>query len=315
MTDPLLRVEQLSKKISPQRGLSSAPVPQAAHPLAGVSFDLNAGEIVALVGESGAGKTALARALAMLARPDSGKVIFEGRDLVKQSENALRPIRRRLQVLFSDPRTALNPQSFVSEVMLEPLRVQGLGVPEEQNNAVRRALREVGLNSLLLERRLTALSAGERQRVALARLLTLHPALIICDDPARTLPALAADQFFKLMLGLRQQHGTAFLWLVSDPQWAAKHADRLGVLCEGRLVEMGTTPDVIASPRHPYSRQWFAGTPTPAPASDPRHRGCYFHSRCLEALPVCRERVPEMFAASATQTAVCFLYSGASPES
>lgn len=312
MTDPLLRVEHLSKDFARRRGLYAPPAPKGAHPVRDVSFDVEAGEIVALAGEAGSGKTTLARSLALLMRPGGGRVIFEGRDLVKQSEGALRPVRRRLQVLFSDPRTALNPQSLVSEAMLEPLKVQRIGSSEEQLAAVRGALRQVGLNSLLLDRRLTALSAGERQRVALARVLTLKPALVICDDPACTLPPLAAEGLFKLMSDLRHRHGTAFLWLVSRIQAAANFADRVGVLYRGRLVEIGKTADVLGAPRHPYTRQLLGGTPPPLPPADaPLPKGCPFQSHCPHVMAICRKHMPEMFPAAASQTAACFLFDNA----
>jgi oligopeptide/dipeptide ABC transporter ATP-binding protein len=315
VTDPLLRVERLNKAFTIQRGAHGVPVSNNARPIHDISFELNAGEIVTLVGEPGSGKSTLARSLAMLARPDSGKIVFEGRDLTRQGEGTLRPIRRRLQMLFSDPRTALNPASLVSEVMFEPLKVQRVGTPEQQTAAVKNALKQVGLNSLLLDRRMTALSTGERQRVALARLLTLNPALIICDDPARTLPPLAAELLYRLMDEARRKHGVAFLWLVGSLKAAALHADRIGVLYQGRLVELGQSSVVLGSPQHPYTRQLLAGPPSPAPpgpapraAHDPIVKGCPFHPHCPHVMDVCRRRMPEMMATPSLQTAACFLF-------
>jgi oligopeptide transport system ATP-binding protein len=308
VTELLLHVEHLSKEFTAQHGVHGMPSSNNMRPVHNVSFDLHAGEIVALVGQAGAGKSTLTRTLAMLMRPQSGKVVFEGRDLTRQGEGALRPIRRRLQVLFSDPRTALNPANLVSEVMFEPLRVQRLGTPEQQMANVKSTLRQVGLNSLLLERRLTALSAGERQRVALARLLTLNPALIVCDDPALTLPPLAADQFFKLMADVRQRNGTAFLWMVSSFKPAAAYADRLGVLYEGRLVETGPASDLLQTPRHPYAQQIFGGASPPPAPFDPFLKGCPYHWHCPHVMDVCRQRMPDMVAVSDSQQAACFLY-------
>ena len=171
---------------------------------------------------------------------------------------------------------------------------------------VKTALRRVGLNSLLLDRRLTALSAGERQRVALARALTLHPALIICDDPARTLPPVAAEHFFRLMADLRQHDGLTFVWLVAQPKLAAAFADWLGVLYQGRLIEWGLPRQLTDSPQHPYTRHWFGGG---EPLADkPAGKGCPFHPHCPHVMPPCRERVPAMFVTPTTQTAACFLY-------
>lgn len=317
MTDPLLRVEHLHKIFPPPRGAYGGTPARYLRPVHDVSFDVQAGEIVALVGESGSGKATLTRALAILARPDKGKVVFEGRDLARQGEAALRPVRRRLQVLFGDPRTALNPASLVADVMLEPLKVQRLGRAEQQLANVKGALRQVGLNSLLLDRRLTALSAGERQRVALARLLTLNPALIICDDPARTLTPLAAEQLFKLMAELRRRNGTAFLWLVGQASLVGPFADRLGVLYQGRLVEWGRTAAVLGSPQHPYTRQLVDAGPAATAASDPEPapapKGCPFQARCPHVMAVCRGRMPEMAATPTSQSAACYLFSDVQP--
>lgn len=320
MTQPLLHVEHVSKTSSLPRGsFGPAATTTPLNPLFDINFDLNAGEIVAFIGEAGAGKSALTRVLSLLARPTHGKVMFDGKDLTRQSEGALRPVRRRLQVLFGDPRTALNPASLVTEVMHEPLRVQHIGTAEQQLATVKNALRQVGLNNLLLDRHLTALSAGERQRVALARLLTLNPALILCDDPARTLPPLAAEHLFRLMAEMRQKHGTAFLWAVSNWSPIANYADRLGVLYQGRLVEFGKASEVLQSPQHPYTRRLLAGEPPqPKPSDEVRHspfetasKGCPYHAICPYVMPACRQQMPGLYPTPTTQSAACFLFSEA----
>lgn len=312
MTASLLRVENLHKEFTFNRGAyGPAAAASGPCPIHDINFEIGPGEIVALVGETGAGKSTLTRVVALLARPDKGKVIFEGRDLVKQGDGAMRAVRRRLQVLFSDPRAALNPASRVSEVMSEPLKVQRVGNAEQQLAAVKSALRQVGLNSLLLERRLTALSAGERQRVALARLLTLNPALIVCDDPTRTLTPLAAEQFFKLMVAVHQHSGPAFLWLVSEASapMVAAFADRLGVLYQGRLVEIGQAAEVLGAPQHPYTRQLLAGQTQPPATPDPFFKGCPYHAHCPQVMNICRQRRPELSPTPTGQSAACFLYS------
>jgi ABC-type glutathione transport system ATPase component len=265
MTTPLLKVEGLSKSYPVGSRFVTGGAIGATMALKNVSFELTAGEILVIAGEAGSGKTTLARSLGMLVKPSSGRVIFEGREITKMGEGALRPLRRRFQFLFSDPRKALNPQGLVSEVMIEPVRVQRLGKDDEEREAmVRQAMRRVGLNSVLLDKRLTALSAAQRQRVALARILTLHPALIIGDDPARTLPPGADESFFRLLADLRQKDGMTFIWLVARPHPAANYADRLGILYQGELVELGETASVLHNPQHEYTRQWmrtFAGAP------------------------------------------------------
>ncbi len=318
----LLKVEHLKKEIPLGGGLPFKPAAHGRPVLSDVNFEVEAGEILVIAGESGSGKTTLARSLGMLTRPSSGKVIFEGQDLARKNENALRPLRRRFQFLFSDPRTALPPQNLVSEVMLEPLRVQQIGNPEEQMIAVKQALRRVGLNSLLLDRRLTALSAGQRQRVALARALTLRPALIIGDDPTRVLPPGAVESFFRLLADLRRKDGIAFIWLVSRFQPAASMADRLGILFQGWLVELGEAGSVLNAPQHPYTRQWLEQSAQPADSSGParsvsqdakglthyKGKGCPFQAACPHVMSVCRERSPSMLATPASHQAACFLY-------
>lgn len=319
MTEPLLRAEHLHKVFPTPRGAYGTPAGQPLGPVVDISFDIQPGEIVALAGERGAGKSSLVRTLAVLARADKGKIIFEGRDLTRQGEGALRPVRRRLQVLFGDPRTALNPANLVADVMLEPLKVQRIGSAAEQLAQVKTALRQVGLNSLLLDRRMTALSAGQRQRVALARLLTLNPKLILCDDPTRTLTPLAAEQLFKLMADLRERRGIAFLWLVRDAALVRPFADRLGFLLEGRLVEFGPTAAVLDAPRHPYSLHYLQGRPAPAnePAElAPSHwiaKGCPFQERCPQVMPVCRATMPALLNTPGAQMAACHLFAESAP--
>lgn len=251
MTTPLLKAERLSKSYSIGSRFVVGGAMGSKVALKNVSFELAAGEILVIAGEEGSGKTTLARSLGMLVKPSAGRVIFEGHEITKMGQGALRPLRRRFQFLFSDPRKALNPQSLVGEVMVEPVRVQRLGKDDEERQAmVRQALRRVGLNSVLLDKRLTALSAAQRQRVALARVLTLRPTLLICDDPARTLPPGADESFFRLLADVRQKDDVTFIWLVSRLRPAANFADRLGILRQGELVELGRTADVLNNPQH-----------------------------------------------------------------
>ena len=307
---PLLTVEHLKKEYPVQPRSFFRRSSDVVRPIADVSFEVNAGEIVAIAGDAASGKTILARLLTLLIRPNKGTVIFDNQNLTKMNDGALRPVRRRLQLLFSDPRTALNPRSLVSDMMLEPMQIQNIGTAEEQMTTVKSALKRVGLNALLLDHKMTDLSAGERQRIALARVLTLHPKLIICDDPSRAMPPGAAESFFRLMSDLRRRESVSFIWLVRETQPATHFADRLGVLYRGHIVEMGKTDSVIGSPQHPYTRQWFAQNSVPPAAADVSLKGCQFHSDCPNVMPCCRERVPAMFTTPASQMAQCFLYEG-----
>ncbi|MEK7808189.1 MAG: ATP-binding cassette domain-containing protein [Chloroflexota bacterium] len=305
---PLLTVEHLKKEYPVQPRSFFRRSSDVVRPIADVSFDVNAGEIVAIAGDAASGKTILARLLTLLIRPNKGNVIFDDQNLTKMSDGALRPVRRRLQLLFSDPRTALNPRSLVSDMMLEPMQIQNIGSADEQMTTVKNALRRVGLNALLLDHKMTDLSAGERQRIALARVLTLHPKLIICDDPSRAMPSGAAESFFRLMSDLRRRDGVSFIFLVREIQPAAQFADRLGILYRGHLVEMGKMDSVIGSPQHPYARQWFSKGSVPSATTDVSLKGCQFHPDCPNVMPRCKEKIPILFPTLTSQSAACFLY-------
>lgn len=312
VAQPLLQVDRLSKEFVIRRGGLFQRAKESVTAVHGVSFDVAAGEILSIAGEPGSGKTTLARSLVQLIRPTTGRVIFQGVDLVQKNQGALRPIRRRLQFLFSDPRSSLNPRSLVSNVMLEPLEAQHIGGAEEKISIAHQALRQVGLNSLLFDRPLTNLSVGERQRVALARALALRPVMIVCDDPARTLSPGVAESFFRLMADLRRKQGIAFVWIVGSIQPAAAHADRLGILCRGQLVEIGATSDVLTSPQHPYTQRWTNETPAPLaamPSADANT--CRYHPDCPHVMPRCRERAPAMFATPTAHPAACYLFDDA----
>ena len=306
----LLTVEHLKKEYPVQPRSFFRRSSDVVRPIADVSFAVNPGEIVAIAGDTASGKTILARLLTLLIRPNKGSVIFDNQNLTKMSDGALRPLRRRLQLLFSDPRTALNPRSLVSDMMLEPMQIQNIGNADERMTTVKNALRRVGLNALLLDHKMTDLAAGERQRIALARVLTLHPQLIICDDPSRTMPSGAAESFFHLMSELRRRDGITFIWLVREVQPVIRFADRLGILYRGHLVEIGKTESVVGSPQHPYARQWLGQNSVPSAVTDVSLKGCQFHPDCSDVMPRCREGVPALLTTPTLQLAQCFLYEG-----
>jgi ABC-type glutathione transport system ATPase component len=231
--------------------------------LAGVALTVGAGEIVGVVGETGSGKTTLARAVAGLAPVRAGTVSLGGTELTALRGRALRDFRRtgRLQLVFQDPLRALDPDWDVRALVAEPLAAAGTGTPEERAERVAEALRAVGLDPGLAGRRPARLSGGQRQRVLLARALVTSPDLVIADEPVSALDATARNRVLALLSGLRERSGTSQLVISHDLPSLAGLADRIAVLYRGRIVEDGPVERVLEEPSHPYTARLVAATP------------------------------------------------------
>ncbi len=259
MTTPILDVQNVTKTFRPRAVLfSSAPSVTA---VADVSFTIDEGEIVALVGESGAGKTTMSRMIVGLERPDSGRVLFDGVDLVRMSERNLRRQRRRMHLIFQDPYEALHPGLRVAQAVAEPLVIAGLQA-QLRESLVIEALEEVGLGpaARFLRRFPHELSGGQRQRVAIARALVGRPRLVVADEPTSMLDVSLRAGVLDLLARLRSDHGIAVLIITHDLGVARYVSDRIGVMRKGRLVELGPTEEVISQPRHEYTRTMLAAT-------------------------------------------------------
>jgi peptide/nickel transport system ATP-binding protein/oligopeptide transport system ATP-binding protein len=261
----------------------------------GVSFDISQGEILALVGESGCGKSTIAMSVMRLLTPTSGRILVEGRDLASLRGRELRQARRRIQMIFQDPFGSLDSRQTVYESVAEPLVVHGLG--RERAERRRRVLAALDLAHLRPPERLAAnypheLSGGQRQRVAIASAMVLEPALVIADEPVSMLDVSARAGILRLMMDLRDRTGVSYLFITHELAVAWMVADRLAVLYLGRVVEIGTSPEVVANPAHPYTRALLevssgdddlgdgavlAGE-TPSASRVPE--GCRFHPRC-----------------------------------
>jgi ABC-type glutathione transport system ATPase component len=231
--------------------------------LSDVSLTVAPGEIVGIVGETGSGKTTLARAVVGLVPSDAGRIGFEGTDLAALRGRALRDFRRtgRLQFVFQDPLRALDPDLDVRAIVAEPLAVSGIVPKAEHAARVARALEDVGLDPALAARRPAQLSGGQRQRVLLARALVTEPALLIADEPVSALDAAARNHVLALLSGLRERTGTAVLVITHDLASLAGLADRVAVLRHGRIVEDGPVRRVLEQPSHPYTARLVAATP------------------------------------------------------
>ena len=289
---PVLRVRDLHVTYA-SRKRSVQPV----RAVDGVSFDVRRGEVLALVGESGCGKTSIARAVMRLVEPDAGSIEFQGRDLTHLSHRELRPLRDRLQMVFQDPYESLDPRQSVFELVAEPLKVHARDASrDDKRRRVFEALERAGLHPAaeIAQRYPHHLSGGQRQRVAIAAAMVLEPSLVVADEPVSMLDVSLRAGILRLMLELRERRDLAYLFITHDLSLAWVVADRIAVVYLGRIVELGSPEDVIARPKHPYTRSLVSVIPvpeagasaeqillkgeTPSPRNVPP--GCRFHPRC-----------------------------------
>lgn len=314
-TAPILAVEGLSKRF-PSRGGG-----QTVTAVDTVDFAVNPGEIVGLIGESGCGKTTLARTALRLYRPDAGVIRFRGDDVTQRDRRSFLPVRRAVQMVFQDPYGSLNPRMSVGAVIEEPLRIHGLG-----NSAARRArvadmMQAVGLSPGQANAFPHEFSGGQRQRIGIARALAPQPELIIADEPVSALDVSIRSQILNLMLELKESLGVAYVIITHDLAVVDFMADRVVVMYFGRIVETAPRAALFADPRHPYTRALHDAVLAPEPKSDRRLHalqgeppnplappaGCPFHPRCPMAEAVCRETRPalEPVAGSPMHLAAC----------
>jgi oligopeptide/dipeptide ABC transporter ATP-binding protein len=263
----------------------------------GVSFDVHSGEVLALVGESGCGKTSIARAVTRLVEPTAGSVELDGRDITHLSSRALRPLRAGIQMVFQDPYESLDPRQSVFDLVAEPLIVHGLaGTRPEKRRRVLEALERAGLHPAaeIASRYPHHLSGGQRQRVAIAAAMVLEPHVVVADEPVSMLDVSLRAGILHLMLELRERRELAYLFITHDLSLAWVVADRIAVVYLGRIVEIGPSAEVIAHPRHPYTRALVSVIPVPeagaaaeqillkgeTPSARAIPAGCRFHPRC-----------------------------------
>jgi oligopeptide/dipeptide ABC transporter ATP-binding protein len=309
---PLLQVEDLVVRYRVPRGLSGAVLrrpQQHVNAVSGVSLSVRKGEMVALVGESGCGKTSTAQAVLRLVEAEGGSVRFDGTDVTILGSDDLRRLRRRMQIIYQDPYESLDPRFRVSATVAEPLVIHGIGSRTERQTAVAHALERVGLApaELFVDRFPHELSGGQRQRVAIAASLVLEPDLLVADEPVSMLDVSVRAGILAILDELRGR-GLAVLMITHDLSTAARFADRICVMYLGRIVEEGPAREVIDHPRHPYTKALLSVVPrrdprsrmtaeilrgeTPNPIDVPT--GCRFHPRCPIAIDACKTTDPEL---------------------
>jgi oligopeptide transport system ATP-binding protein len=308
----LLEVEEVRKWFL----LGGGPFPWQAETLKavdGVSFTIGAGEVLGLVGESGSGKTTLGRTVMRLTEPTGGAIRFSGRDITHLSRRPLRPIRRRMQLIFQDPFASLNPRMTIGQIVATPLLIhrRELG-RREREEKVAEALTLVGLAPRFAARYPHEFSGGQRQRVGIARALILGPEFLLADEPVSALDVSIQAQVVNLLLDLRARLNLAMLFIAHDLAVVAHISDRIAVMYLGRLVELGPTSSLLSAPRHPYTEALLAAAPVPDPAPKGEQRrgrvllsgdipspvnppsGCAFRTRCRYALAACAEARPPL---------------------
>jgi oligopeptide/dipeptide ABC transporter ATP-binding protein len=309
-SEPILRVENLVKHFEVGGGLFGGR-PAVVKAVDGVSFEIGRGETLGLVGESGCGKTTTGRCILRLEPPTRGRVIFEGRDMSTLSDAELRGMRRRMQVIFQDPYSSLNPRMTVGQIIAEPLAVHRI-VPDRAARAARvqDLLRHAGLLPAMARRYPHELSGGQRQRVGIARALAMEPTLIICDEPVSALDVSIQAQIINLLEELQAEFGLTYLFVAHDLSVVRHISDRVAVMYLGKIVEITDRKSLYEDPLHPYTKALLSAVPIPDPVVEARREhvvlggevpsplnppsGCVFHPRCPIAVAECRTTVPEL---------------------
>jgi oligopeptide transport system ATP-binding protein len=289
----------------------------------GVTLELMSGETLGLVGESGCGKSTLGRLMLRLYEPTSGRIFFEGRDITELSQTQLRPFRRKMQIIFQDPYSSLNPRMTVRAALAEALRVHGLvGSASEEEQRIAALLERVGLRPEHMRRYPHEFSGGQRQRIGIARALAVEPRFIVADEPVSALDVSIQAQIVNLLGDLQEELGLSFLFIAHDLHVVEHVSRRVAVMYLGRVVELATSEQIYAEPRHPYTEALLSAAPEPDPHAEKRRlilkgdvpspldppSGCAFHPRCpIAEKGLCDREVPALRSLAAGHEVACHL--------
>jgi oligopeptide transport system ATP-binding protein len=304
----LLRVENLKKHFPITGGLLGRRV-GAVRAVDGISFDIKQGETLGLVGESGCGKSTTGRAILQLHKPTSGNILFESIDLTKISAEEMRRLRPKMQMIFQDPYTSLNPRHLVGKIIAEPLVIHGVMSGQELKNRVAQLLELVGMNPAFVHRYPHEFSGGQRQRIGIARALSLNPSFIVCDEPISSLDVSIQAQTVNLLQDLQEQFGLTYLFIAHDLSMVKHISHRIAVMYLGKIVELAGRNALFDNSLHPYSQALISAVPIPYPKVERKRpriilegevpspvnppKGCVFSTRCPLAIDACFDAPPE----------------------
>ena len=311
---PLLEVKNLTKHFPAAHG-------QKVHAVNGVSFKLERGETLGIVGESGCGKSSMGRTILKVHEPTSGQIIFDGVDITGLSNRKMFPYRKKMQMIFQDPYASLNPRFTVGEIIEEPMIIHNMGTAHERKVIVQELIETVGLKPDHIRRYPHEFSGGQRQRIGIARTLALRPEFIVCDEPISALDVSIQAQVINLLEKLQREKGFSYLFIAHDLSVVKHISDRIGVMYLGRMVELADSYELTTHPVHPYTKSLISAIPiadpkiartskrivlegdVPSPLNPPS--GCRFRTRCPYATEQCAQEVPEFREISPGHYAAC----------
>jgi len=320
MSEPLLEVIDLKKHFPIRGGILLRQV-AAIHAVDGVSFDVKQGETLGLVGESGCGKTTLARTTLRLIKTDAGEVRYMGRDLLKLSKKEMRKVRLEMAMIFQDPYSSLNPRMTLADIISEPIDIHGLAKGAEKKRRIIELVKRVGLAPFHMYRYPHEFSGGQKQRIGIARALAGNPKLLVADEPVSSLDVSVRAQILNLLKDLQEELGLTYLYISHDLSTVKHMSDRVGVMYVGKLVELAPAKEIYNNPQHPYTEALISAIPIPGRGASEKRiilkgsvptpidppPGCRFNPRCPYSKPICAKEDPEFIEVKDGHFVACHL--------
>ena len=318
--ETILEVRNLKQHFPIRRGVFQRVVGHV-RAVDGVSFSVKRGETLGLVGESGCGKTTTGRSILQVYKPTGGEVLFDGHDLTKMPSRDLRKLRHKIQMIFQDPYSSLDPRLTVEEIVGEGMRANGIRNREVIRNKVKELMKRVNLSPYYIDRYAHEFSGGQRQRIGVARALAVEPELIICDEPISALDVSVQAQVVNLLMDLQEDFGLTYIFIAHDLSMVKHISDRVAVMYLGNIVELADKDVLYRNPLHPYTQVLMSAVPVPDPVVEKERQrivlegdvpspinppsGCYFHPRCPMAKAICAQKKPKWHEAENDHWVAC----------